>query len=111
MARAARRLRQQQNEQIEVRELESISIHFPGDVYILATWIAMSDIAKSTPTHKSRTTLHGLAQKIVMLHGTDYSNRLNAEDVMAIFRQHGISGNPTLRLTPTEEEGTSTGVT
>ena len=32
----------------------------------------------------------------------EYSNPLNADDVMAIFRRHGIKGNPGLKL---EEKG------
>jgi sucrose-6-phosphate hydrolase SacC (GH32 family) len=104
MARAAKRVRRQRNEQIDIREFEDISIRFPSDVYILATWMAMSDMAKSTPTCQPHTTLHGLARSFAMLHGTDYSNPLNAEDVMAVFRKHGISGNPTLRLETTREE-------
>ena len=106
MARTAKRVRRQRNEQIDVREFEDIRIRFPGDVYILATWMAMSDMAKCTPTCQPHTTLHGLARSFAMLHGTDYSNPLNAEDVMAVFRKHGISGSPTLRLETTREEGT-----
>lgn len=102
MARKAKRATQQRNEHIGVREFKNISIRFPGDVYILAAWIAMSDAAKSTPTRKSRTTLQGLARSFAMLHGTDYSNPLNAEDVMAAFREYGILGNPTLLLESTQ---------
>jgi len=107
MARTAKRVSRQRNEQIDVREFEDISIRFPGDVYILATWIAMSDVAKSTPTCQPHTTLHGLARSFAMLHGTDYSNPLNVEDVMSVFREHGISGNPTLRLATTPDIGTA----
>ena len=36
--------------EISVEALRDISIYFPGDVYWLAVWIAMSDLALSTPT-------------------------------------------------------------
>ena len=107
MTQKAKRVNRQRNESIDVRDFEDISIRFPGDVYILATWMAMSDVAKSTPRCQSHTTLHGLAQSFAMLHGTDYSNPLNIEDVIAVFRKHGISGNPTLRLETTQEKGTT----
>ncbi len=105
MARTAKRERRQRNEQIDVAEFADISIRFPGDVYILAAWMAMSDMAKSTPTCQSHTTLLGLAKHFAILHGTDYSNPLNADDVMAVFRKHGITGNPTLRLERAREKG------
>jgi hypothetical protein len=38
-----------------------------------------------------------------MLYGPDYSNPLDSEDVEAVFRKHGISGNPTLRLEGAKE--------
>jgi hypothetical protein len=106
MARTARPVRRQRNEEIDVREFQGIGIRFPGDVYILATWMAMSDMAKSSPAGESHTTLHGLARGLVMLHGADYANPLDVEDVMAVFRRHGIAGNPTLRLETTREDGT-----
>jgi hypothetical protein len=86
------------NDEINVSVFKEIQIHFPGDVYLLAVWIAMSDRAKSTRTCQPQTTLHGLASKFASAYGIDYSNPLSSEDVMAIFRSHGIKGNPGLRL-------------
>jgi len=53
------------NDEIKVRVFKEINIHFPGDVYLLEVWLAMSDRAKSTSTCKPQTTLHGLANKFV----------------------------------------------
>jgi len=33
-----------------------------------------------------------------VLYGIDYENPLRSEDVMNIFRSHGIKGNPVLRF-------------
>jgi hypothetical protein len=98
MARTARTKYPQCNEEIHVSVFKNIHVRFPGDVYCLAIWVAMSDRAKSTPTCQTHTTLHGLASNFASLYGTDYSNPLNSDDVMAIFRSHGIAGNPRLRL-------------
>lgn len=46
----------------------------------------------------SQTTLHGLASKFSSVYGIDYENPLSSEDVMNIFRNHGIKGNPVLKL-------------
>lgn len=89
-------------EEINVNVFKDIHIHFPGDVYILAVWFAMSDRAKSTPTSQPHTMLMGLASKFSSVYGPDYSNPLDSDDVMEIFRRHGIKGNPWLRL---EDEG------
>jgi hypothetical protein len=86
------------NDEIKVSAFKEINIHFPGDVYLLAVWLAMSDRAKSTSTCKRQTTLHGLASEFASAYGTDYSNPLSSDDVMDIFRSHGIKGNPGLRL-------------
>ena len=91
------------NEEIPVSIFKEIHIHFPGDVYLLAVWVAMSDRAKSTPTRQSHTTLTGLASKFASAYGIEYSNPLNADDVMAIFRRHGIKGNPGLMLEDKDE--------
>ena len=85
-------------EYIDVNAFKDIHIHFPGDVYILVIWIAMSDRVKSTPTMQQHTNLLGLASKFSWIYGDDYSNSLDSDDVMAIFRDHGINGNPCLRL-------------
>jgi hypothetical protein len=54
---------------------------------------------EAPPTCKTQTTLHGLASKFVSaLVGADYSNPISSDDVLAIFRSHGIKGNPSLRL-------------
>lgn len=85
--------------EISVEALRDVSILFPDDVYLLARWIAMSDWAMATPTMKPGRTLHGLAQAYVSLTAT--SNRpLSAESVMERFREHGLEGNPVLRLPP-----------
>ncbi len=88
----------QHSEEIHISAFKNIHIHFSGDVYLLAAWIAMSDRAKSTPTSRPTTKLHGLASKFASAYGIDYSNPVNSEDVMAIFRRHGIKGNPGLHL-------------
>ena len=86
-------------EEITVDALREISIDFPGDVYWLAVWIAMSDLALSTPTGQLGTTLRGLAGRFVSL--ADRPGRwLTVETVMARFRQHGLEGNPVIRLPP-----------
>ena len=103
MAKTAKGRHRQRDEEIDVRVFQDISIRFPGDVYILAVWMAMSDLAKATPTCKPHTTVHGLASKFAMLYGPDDSNPLDSEDVEAVFRRHGIAGNPTLRLVGAEE--------
>jgi hypothetical protein len=102
MARTGRQTRSAGKEEIDVSAFKDIHIRFPGDVYILAVWLAMSDRSKSTPTCKPHTTLHGLAVHMESLHGTDYSNPLSSEDVMAAFRRHGITGNPLLKLSETD---------
>ena len=91
------------SDEINVSAFKDVHIHFHGDVYLLAVWVAMSDRARSTPTQQSHTTLHGLASKFSSTYGIDYSNSLNSEDVMAIFRRHGIKGNPRLYLNSEEE--------
>ena|SRR5258708_6335411 len=102
MARKAKE-NHRQSEEIDVSVFQNVQICFPSDVYILATWLAMSDRAKSTPTCQPHTTLHGLARHFADLHGADLSNPLHCEDVMSVFQKHGISGNRILRLPTTEE--------
>jgi len=85
-------------EEINVSAFKNIHIHFHGDVYLLAVWVAMSDRASSTSTQQSHTTLHGLANKFASAYGINYSNPLSSDDVMAIFRRHGIKGNPSFHL-------------
>jgi sucrose-6-phosphate hydrolase SacC (GH32 family) len=104
MARTAKQKQRQWNEAIDVSVFQDIQIRFPGDAYILAVWMTMADMAKSTPTCQPHTTLLALARSFAMMYGTDYSNPLNSEDVMSVFRRHGISGNPILRLETTPEE-------
>jgi hypothetical protein len=81
------------NESVDISVFRDIHIRFPGDVYILAAWLAMSDLAKNTPTRQVHTTLHGLARELAMLQGVASSDSLDAEEVLAVFRDHGISGN------------------
>ena len=104
MARNTKTKSKDLNEEVLVSVFKDIHIHFPGDVYILAVWIAMSDRAKSTPTSQPHTTLMGLASKFSSAYGTDYSNPLDSDDVMDIFRRHGINGNPWLRLQDEDEQ-------
>jgi hypothetical protein len=104
MAGTKSRSRGQVNEEIDVSRFKDIHIRFPGDAYILAVWLAMSDRSKSTPTCRPYTTLLGLARDLAFLHGTDPTNPLTTEDVMTVFRQHGITGNPLLQLEETADE-------
>ena len=104
MAATTTRKRRHVNEEIDVSRFKDIQIQFPGDAYILAVWLAMSDRSKSTPTCQPHTTLLGLARNFAILHGTDYANPLTTEDVMTVFRQHGITGNPLLRLEEIADE-------
>jgi hypothetical protein len=92
-----------QNEKIFVSAFKDIHIHFPGDVYLLAVWLVMSDRAKSTRTLQTHTMLNGLANKFSSVYGTDYSNPITENDVMAIFRRNGIKGNPSLQFDKGEE--------
>ncbi|NCC77427.1 MAG: hypothetical protein EOM08_13445 [Clostridia bacterium] len=87
-----------QQGKIRVSAFKNIQICFPGDVYFLAVWIALCDRAKSSPTSQAHTTLRGLARAFVSVHGGDSPYPLCLDDVMTIFRQHGINGNPTLHL-------------
>jgi hypothetical protein len=102
MTRSTRTKSKKRNEEVHVSVFKDIHIYFPGDVYLLAVWIAMSDRAKSAPACQTHTTLNGLAGKFASLYGVDYSNPLDSDDVMAIFRRHGIKGNPWLHL---DDEG------
>ena len=107
MARTRKNIRQTPTEEIDVRKFQDIHIRFTGDVYVLAAWLAMSDAARSTPTRRSRTTLRGLAESYVTLSAAAYSDSPNLDDVLAIFRSHGISGNPVLHLDGIAEDVTS----
>jgi hypothetical protein len=84
-----------------------IQILFPGDVYILAVWLVMSDRSRSTPEHRWHTTLHGLAGHYVSLNATARFGSLSSQDVMKVFRQLGITGNPKLTLETGAEESDS----
>jgi hypothetical protein len=103
MPRTVKANARQYNEEISVSVFKDIQIHFPGDVYLLAIWVAMSDVAKSTTTCETHTTLCGLSNKFAYLYGSGDTKPLNSEDVMAIFRSHGITGNPLLRLDTKED--------
>jgi hypothetical protein len=98
LANSKRSKGKERNDEIKVSVFKEIHIYFPGDVYLLVVWLAMSDRAKSTPTCKPQATLHGLANKFVSAYGVDYSNPLSSDDVMAIFHKYGNKGNPGLRL-------------
>lgn len=90
-------------EEISVQALRDISIHFPGDVYWLAVWVAMCDLATSTPTARRGTTLHGLAKHFAAL-AYDIARPMSSEMIMDRFRQHGLEGNPVFRLPPEQAE-------
>jgi hypothetical protein len=92
-----------ESDEIHVTELKDIGIIFPGDIYSLAVWTAMSDRAKSSPTSRVQTTLHGLANKFVSMHGTDYAQPLTVTDVMDTLRKQGIKDNPLLYIRDEEE--------
>jgi hypothetical protein len=98
MARSKGSTNKERTDEINVSAFREIHIHFSGDVYFLAVWIAMSDRAKSTATCKPQTMLRGLASKFASAYGIDDSNPISSDDVMDIFRSHGIKGNPGLRL-------------
>jgi len=93
-----RRVKKMKDEKINILEFKDIHIHFDEDVYCLAVWIAKSDLAKSTSTSSSHTTLTGLANKFSSLYGIDYKNPITSADVMAIFNRHGIKGNPQIYM-------------
>jgi hypothetical protein len=61
---------------VKVSELKRISIQFPGDLYVLAAWVAMSDLAysKQHPNCTRRTTIYGLSKKLSYL--TDISSKV-----------------------------------
>jgi len=86
------------NAEIGASKLRDISIHFSGDIYALAVWVARSDAAKSTPACRLGTTLHGLAGKFAHMYGPHFEKPLSSDDVMAIFRTHGFTGNLIIRL-------------
>ena len=107
MKRPTRQKRRHLNEEIDVRAIKDICIRFPGDVYILAVWLAMSDRSRSTSTCQSHTFLRGLASKFVYLCANNHPNSLSREDVMAVFRRNGITGNPLLRTEATANKSIS----
>lgn len=91
-------------EVIDVRAFRDIQIGFPRDIYILAVWLVLSDRVKCTPGHSSHTTLHGLARHVASLHSTGGTGTLTSQDVMEVFKQHGIHGNPMLTLETKPED-------
>ena len=103
------RRRPSEFEEIYVEAFRDISIHFPGDVYRLAEWIAMSDLALSTPTSRRGTTLHGLARQFVSL-AHSFERPWTAEMVMARFREHGVEGNLVIRLRPEQAEAVAAAI-
>lgn len=98
MARKSTPKPRNEPETILISAFRDIHLHFPGDVYSLALWVAWSDRAKSTPTRHRRTTLAGLASHFATLYGLDYERPIYASDVMTVFRSHGLQGNPALCL-------------
>ena len=85
-------------ERIDVSAFRNIQICFPGDVYVLAVWLVMADRAKSTATTTSRTTLRGLACHFTRLCDDVRPIPLSVDAVLAVFRKHGITGNPVLSM-------------
>jgi hypothetical protein len=60
------------NLKVRVSELKTISIQFPGDVYILALWVLVNNIDYSKKNSCTRrTTIHGLSGQLASL--TDIS--------------------------------------
>jgi hypothetical protein len=98
MARKSTPKPRNEPEKITISAFRDIHLHFPGDVYSLALWVAWSDRAKSTPTRHRQTTLAGLASHFATLYGLDYERPIYASDVMTVFRSHGLQGNPVLCL-------------
>ena len=98
MARKSTPKPRNEPETIPISAFRNIHLHFPGDVYSLALWAAWSDRAKSTPTRHRRTTLAGLASHFATLYGLDDERPISTTDLMAVFRSHGIQGNPVLCL-------------
>ena len=103
MARKQQQYHRRADKEISVDALRDLSIHFPDDVYRLAVWIAMSDLALSTPTSRRGTTLQGLARHFATL-AYSFEQPWTAERVMARFRDHGLEGNPVIRLGPERAE-------
>ena len=91
------------NEEIPIKLFKGINIQFPGDVYFLAFLVALSDRAKSTPTHQTHTTLSGFANKVASTYGIEFSESRNSDGVMSLFKKHGIKGNPKLVLEEKDE--------
>lgn len=81
---------------IEVSRFRDISIHFPGDVYLLAVWVVASNAVKSKPTCICGTTLRGLAGKFVSMYGPDSEKPFSTKDILEIFEANGITGNPVI---------------
>ena len=104
MARATKKPgRSGKTEEISVNALRDIYILFPGDVFDLAVWMARRDLAVSSPTLRVGTTLHGLANDFARL-ANCAERPLDAEMVMSCFREHGLRGNPVIRLEPRSAE-------
>jgi hypothetical protein len=91
-------------EEIPISSFKKINIQFPGDVYLLAFLVTKSDEAKSTPTIKSHTTLAGFANKVKSAYGIKFSKLHGTDSVMALFRKHGIKGNPILVMEEKDEQ-------
>gem|GEM_PF-1425956 len=85
-------------EEIAISAFRDISITFPGDVFILAAWLAALDKAKSTPTLRCGITVHGLVSHYISMYGTNYEKPLTVEKVMTIFAENNITGNPIIRF-------------
>ena len=99
-------MRKDLDEVIDVSKFKGINIHFPGDVYLLAVWLVLSDRAQSTRIQQKHTMLQGLANMFSSLYGPNYSDPLSSDDVIAVLRKHGIKGNPALMFGDDEPPST-----
>jgi len=91
-------------ELLDISVFKDVQIRFPGDVYIMAVWLAMSDRSKRTPTFSPRTTVRGLANHLVSLCNGPCTNRVDAEAIIQLFERHGITRKGMLDLGETVGE-------
>ncbi|MFM7550253.1 MAG: hypothetical protein ACKO8I_15585 [Cyanobacteriota bacterium] len=89
---------------IDIRAFKDIHIRFPGDVYLLAVWLVLRNLSRTTATSRTRTLLLALAGHLATLHGNDGISWFSRDAVMNIFKHHGITGNPALILGTIAEE-------
>ena len=85
---------------VRVSELKRISIQFPGDVYVLAVWVLVNDLAYSEhhPNCTRRTTIHGLSSKLAYL--TDVSSEVIESQFVAAGFPPGATIEPDDKTSP-----------